>query len=673
MKVSNLSGGFSPFLRNSPLMGQTPAWQQQTIPDLTFPGAGPGNVQAQAPGQESSETSCYTCGPTHAPRPMTDAMAAMVPGGCTKLDPSECAAAAQPSAPVNQPGLHPGQSSGQLDISLTVFRADTEVGIPAHISVELIHLDHTNGTPTGSPEKVYEGDTDRDGKLLFHGTSPAPAQDYQYRITASNVKGSPSFRSNSITVQAYQPNDVHAIDSMVVVCPDGVNDLLCEVGEKQLYFSMVMRQQMTAWNITADNDRGMSYAVDTAHFFMAQMAVRNPILAKYWTELSWGVSDLGIPPSDWPDLLKNYDQVQTIFNQIAWPADGDVQKLFKNCARGLPIYDGMPILNFRLYSRTYSDYFPREDYKIRADMAASYLLSIHMIFQCMVEKLQSKAKSLQRHLASLSMIRLMTAFIFAPLTGGAMLATLATEGITLATSVWQNKQIAQGTKGVIAGVVKTAGLGAAAVGASLFAAGAGLLVSEIVKGADPAVQKIAQTFGPKVAEAASKDILENVLGKGEVSGMGLTTAEGLGTAGAGLAVEAMLSLITLKGVKDAKQFQKEVVKVSSFIQECATPDEDGHLCAQITPFVLWCTEALMLAPFFDHIASEAGIPDADTNGEIQDGAKVIEDQGVSVPSSATTPGAPPPFLKTPAGSAIMATAGIGAGGFLALLLTGALK
>ncbi len=333
----------------------------------------------------------------------------------------------------------------------------------------------------------------------------------------------------------------------------------------------------------------------------------------------------------------------------------------------------MSIGNYRLYSKTWSDYFPRDDYKIRADMAASYLLSIHMIFQCMVEKLVAKAESLQRKLANLSMIRLVTALVFAPLAGGAMLTTLVAEGATYATSEWQNKEIVQGTKGVVAGVARTVGIGAAAMGAAFLAAGAGLLINQIVKGADPAVQKIAQMFGPQVAEAASKDILDNVLGKGLVQGEALTTVQGLGTAGAQLAITAMLSMITLTGVKSAKEFRKKVVQVEGFIQDCAVPGPDGQLCAQITPFVFWCTEALMLAPFFDHVAEQAGIENPDTNVSIQEGAQVVGEQGVTVPSSSVTPGGAPPFLSTPTGSALAAGAGVGAGGLLALLLVGGLK
>jgi hypothetical protein len=115
------------------------------------------------------------------------------------------------------------------------------------------------------------------------------------------------------------------------------------------------------------------------------------------------------------------------------------------------------------------------------------------------------------------------------------------------------------------------------------------------------------------------------------------------------------------------------VKVKGFVTSCATPDAEGHLCAEITPFVLWCVEALFLAPFFDHIAAQAGIPDAGTNSDIQGGAAIVEGQGVPVPSSATTPGAAPAFLRTPAGTAVLAVSGIGVGGFVALLLTGALK
>lgn len=621
---------------------------------------------------------------------MTAAQAASYPGGCTKLERSECEAASQPSA-ISQPGLHPGQDIGHLEVNLTVFRADTETPVSCRVTAERAHVD--NGV-AGSYEKVLETDAPQ-GKVVLALSSPAPSGQYQFRLTASNASGGPGFRSVSIVVQAYQPNGVPSVDEMIVVCPDGVNDLLCEIGEKQLYFSKVMRDQMRAWNIDPSNDHGMEYAVSTAHFFMSQIQVRNPILAKYWTDLSWAVTDLGIPPSDWQDFLKNYEQVMAIFNMIPWPssnaaiaaqeasAEGTlhfvqdrgnvVQRLFKGCARGLPIYNGMSVGNYRLYSKTWSDYFPREDYKIRGDMAASYLLSIHMIFKCMADRLLAKVESLQKKLENIATIRLATALIFAPLTGGSMLTTLVSEGATYATSGWQNKTIVQGTKGVVAGVAKTVGIGAAAMGASLFAAGASLLISEIAKGANPAVQKIAQMIGPQVAEAASKDVLENVLGKGLVQGEGLLSIQGLGTAGAQLAVTALLSMITLAGVKSAKEFRKQVFQVENFVADCATPDPDGQLCAQITPFVLWCTEALMLAPFFDQVAAQAGIQDANTNTAIEESARIVEEAGVDVPASAVTPGASPPFFRTATGSAIAAGAGVGAGGLLALLLVGGLK
>jgi hypothetical protein len=613
---------------------------------------------------------------------MTAQMAAMTPGGCTKVDPSFCASqpVLVPTTPGAIPGpgadgvcgpLFPGNCAQPLDLNITVFRADTLRGAPGvKVKIELLVYDPVSGNVRSSTF-VNEGATDAQGKYFYTATAPAPAKWHAFRVTISTGSGF-SFPSKSLDVQGFQGNNSRTADVAFAACPSGTNDVICEVGELQVLFTSVYTQQMAAWGQGGSQAPGSvaaNFAFRQGWFFVHQWVPRNRILGKYWDVLSYGVCDLGIPPTDWPRLLDNYEQVQKIWNEIPWPSDGKTQKLFKHCANGLPIYNGQAIADVRLFSQTFSNYFPREDYKIRAEMAASYLLNIHMIFQCMVDELQKEAEALRKMLARLSLFRLIAAFIFAPLTGGAMLTLLVTETAQLVASQYTNDALIGDVKGVIAGVAKNASAGAVGIGAGLFAAGAALLIPLLVEGADPTVQRIANMFGPKVAEAAARDILGDVMGSGTVSGQGLTSAAGLGTAGATLAVEAMLSLISMQGIEKAQQFIAEVGQVKDFITRCSVPDENGRMCADIMPFVLWCVEAMMLDRFFDHVAAQAGISGVDVNRDvIRPTAREVESRGISVPTSAITPGAAPSTVV----GGLAAAAGIGAGGFIALLLTGAL-
>lgn len=620
---------------------------------------------------------------------MTPEMAAQVPGGCTPADPIHCQQApGQTTQPGNwgpgavgtpgagaPPAINTPNGPGTLDVNLTVFRSDTLKPFPgAKVTVKLIT--YAVNTMAVSPDMpvVAQGATDANGKYFVHLLTPAPTQLHGYRVSIE--KGTTeSFPSKSSDVQGWQPNNWKSVDIAMSVCVAGVPDLVCEVGELQVLFTSAYQGQLAAWNYAsagANQPKVAAHAMDTAHYFVRNQRVRSAALAKYWPDLSWAVCDLGIPPTDFPALVKNYDQVMTIFNAIPWPSDGKIRDLFIRCARGIPVYLGHPIVDFRLYAPTYSDYFPREDYKIRAELAAAYLLNIHIIFQCMIEKAIAAAEKMKKHLNTLSALRLAAAFVFAPLTGGAMLTTLITETGLFVASQYQNNQIVGDVKGVVAGAAKNIGLGGAAVGAGLFAAGAALLIPELVKDSDPVVQKVASMFGPKVAEAAAKDVLDGVLPQGTVSGEGLISVQGLGTAGATLAVEAMLSLITLKGIRDAKAFSKTVTGVQDFILRCGTPDPDGHMCADIMPFVLWCVEAMMLDKFFDYVAQQAQIPGVNTNEQgIQPAAQDTRDQGISVPASSVTPGGQVGGATGSTAGGLAAVAGIGGGTFLALLLTGA--
>lgn len=670
-----IAAGFG--IRPGSVLGQ-PLWNPPGGGGVPFQAApAPGGVGAPV-------LECYRCG-NQGYRQMTAQMAAMVPGGCTKVDPSLCAAPPASTPPAStaptgsgggfaSPGcgpLTPMNCAQPLAINVTVFRADTVRGAGGvKVRIDLLTVDRTTGNNTGAPKLAHEGETDADGKLYYHASVPAPAGWFRYRVTIS-PGSSFSFPSKSEVVQGFQPNNVQTVDVAFAACPSGTDDVVCEVGELQVLFTTVFTQQMAAWGQGQPQGQGSAafgFAFNMGHFVIHQHMPRNRVLKQYWEALSYGICDVGIPPSDWPRLLDNYVQVQNIFNAIPWPSDGKTRQLFRTCAKGLPIFNGQPIADLRLFAPSFSSYFPREDYKIRGDMGSSYLLNIHMIFQCMVEELAREAEALRRALASLSLIRLITAFIFAPLAGGAMLTMLVAEEGQYVVSHFQNNALVGDVQGVIAGVSRNVGVGAAAIGAGLLAAGVALLLPLLLHGAPPAVQRIAELFGPRLAEAAARDLLDNTIGNGTVAGEGLVSTAGLATAGATLAVEAMLSLISLHGLREAQAFIQEVTQVKDFISRCATTDAEGKMCADIMPFVLWCIEAMMLDKFFDHVALQAGITGVDTNAQvIRPAAAEAEKWGITVPSSAVTPGGAP---STVAGG-LAAAAGIGAGGFLALLLTGA--
>lgn len=619
----------------------------------------------------SQAAGCYKCGDQPA-RMMSPTQAGLTPG-CRRVDPSECGMppAVQTTGGV---GTHNPNAASTLSVLVRAFRADTVTPAVVGVKAEIFTFGRVSGTPNNDYREVARGVTAADGTFTFSLDVPAPAIGHGFRITAFPSTGPLSFREKSKTTNAWLPNGVRATALVFAVCPSGTDDLVCEVGEMQLSFVEYQEKARLARGISAPD----ALVIEAAHQYVPQP--RNAILQKYWDQLSWGVIDLGIPPTDWPDIVRWYDQAMKLFDEIPLPPGEPTRKLFRNCMRALPIYDGMALLNIRLYSKTFSRYFPREDYKIRAEMAASYLLNIHMIFECMIRKLEAKARAMKRHLRNLAMIRLATALVFAPLSGGASLTLLATEASQALIGQYGLPHGGD-LQGVVAGAAKNASAGATAIGAGLLAAGAAMMLEEITRDANPIVQTLAKTLGPKVAEAAAKDILAGVVQEGTSSGAGLLSAAGFGTAGAALAIQFMLSMITATGATNARRFIKDAAGVQDFIIECAVPEE-GVICEELAPFVLWSIEAMMLGAFFDKIMLEANLEESDTPGAgtaegagsgvtqtevIEPSAQILEQSGVSVPSNATRPGG----ATISPGTGILAAAGVGGGALLALFLVGA--
>jgi hypothetical protein len=332
---------------------------------------------------------------------MTAAMAAMVPGGCVKVDPAECVAAtAPPEGGGWTPGsgtntLTPGQEAGRLALTFRVLRADTArpaVGVPVSAEVFRFTLLGTRGEVV---ERLPEKTTGPDGAVSWDLVSPAPAKDYGVFIQARSGGGI-AFSSTRSTIGVWQPNGVTSAYTSVVVCPEGTDPVVCEVGTKQLQFQLYAAQRAAALNANG-NPQIEAAARGQAHDMIRDMPVSDPLLAKYWYDnLSYAVTDLAIPPTDWPELLKNYDLAMRIWGDIPWPGSGELQKLFRRCAGAIEIHKGMGFYDPRLYAPSTSDFFPREEQAVREALATAFLSRMIDIYRCMEHRIEKKAENIER-------------------------------------------------------------------------------------------------------------------------------------------------------------------------------------------------------------------------------------------------------------------------------------
>jgi hypothetical protein len=372
------------------------------LPDL--------NVQAGAGTLE-----CYQCG-VQGYRQMTAAMASMVPGGCTKVDPALCAAgtgtgtapetgtsSTNPwtgtggSTPIQGGGLAVGTGAGNLDVKFTVFRADKARAITGVRVASSVVLTATGAVVSTLPDQVAgEGDS-----YLIHATSPAPKRAYTLKVVVTPEPGGIAFDKVTASIPMYQPNEpeigssaLMSIGRGIVICPKGASELVCEVGRKQLMYLSILKQQSNAWQTSVNN----GFVANTAHALMQESGVSDPLLAKYWyNEISFIVADVRIPPEDFPQLLKNYDQMKRVWNEIPWPGEGTLKGLFQRCAAGVRIHkDYRVFVDGPLYAPSMSAFFPKEDAELRKILAMTFLSDLAGIYYCMHHKIEKKIQNLER-------------------------------------------------------------------------------------------------------------------------------------------------------------------------------------------------------------------------------------------------------------------------------------
>ena len=588
-----------------------------------------------APPSPSVEIGCYRCG-TQPPRAMTASVAAMVPGGCVKVDASECGlSSGSTSAPT--PSGATG-TDGPTYIKLAVFDPTTLDGLAgAKVTVEARPI--TEGStinvpsplipPAGAAVQVMgSGQTNADGIFVYQGSAPSPNRAYFFRLTVEPGPNTASFPKKFVDVPtrtAYaiasgQSGYLSVSAVSITVAPSNVDPLVTAVAEAQVQFAAIMAQCEVAWGSSA---QGKSFCADQAH---ANVQLNHPKLREHWDTFSWWIGDFSIAPKDWPKLIANFEQTTRIYNTIPFPKLPEAEDLWYRCARGIPIWKGMGIANPRFYV---SDYFPREDRKIEADFAAQFMINVPATVACLEHKIKQKAKEIARSAKAWRMMGLVSVVMLAPLAAGASMSLIVTE---LADFAYQSI-----TGNVVPGAVSaiaTGGVSIAAAGLSsdaieqLVTAGLTLLMQQYGEDLDPIVQKIISGATPKIASAAVTDLAAGTTTVSDTAASGagdFISLSTIGSAAAAMAVKMVGNMISATGVRSVDDFKKTILGLNT-------------LPTLMVPFIVWAINVLLLDKLFDQAAAMGGEP--------AEGGTVPPAPGTTPPAPGTVP--PPPGTVPPA-------------------------
>ena len=663
-------------------------------------------------------TKCYKCG-MNPPRLMAPSTAALTPGGCVEAPASDCAAPQGGSAGTGTTPSGSGMNwaDGPTEIALAVLEPTELKPYTAGADV-LVQIYNIRDVRPGAPHltEVVRGKTDAAGEYVFRGQAPAPNKDYRYRVSVSIPGGRPKkadIQARDAFAASAGNHQLSRSRPLFVVCPSNVDALVCAVAEAQVAWKGLTTQCGLAWT---GSPQSASFCSDQAH---AEVPLDHPKLAAHRDTFSWWVGDLGIPPKDWPDLVARFEQTMTIFDMIPFPAYPGIEDLFLRCARGVPIGQGkaaenLPITSPRLYSSTWSDYFPRTDKQIRKDMAFAYSAAMLSIFACMAHKIKQKVKETQRTLKTMSIISFATVmmnlpFLVAAGVGG--IGVFATETYEFILAQQQGKQLL--SQGV------TASLALSLLGSgnpNFVVAALEPIINDLIKDMDPIAAQAVKAIYPQIITQAAEFVAPSaataVSGGSNVIVSGASSFADLSGPVLSMAVKAMSMIPKLYAKGRIEELGDSLAgaeaAASDFMKIAICGDDDPETtCEEASPemqgFLTWVVEAMGFQEFADAAidqfldqfqqALEAGqqqggdvtvVPDeggtgvsitptdsegtpTDAQGEPLPGGVAPE----SPPSGGgTIPGAP---LAGGVGADIGAIAGVGGAALGLLLITGAIK
>jgi hypothetical protein len=542
--------------------------------------------------------------------------------------------------------------------------------------------------------EVARGRTDQEGRFSFSGMAPLPTRDYKYRVTLlSPVEGDPkSFHvpARDAISQAMANGKVSFSEVEIAACPPGSDSFVCAVADSQLSWKAAYEQQLRAWAGAAANQPldphiprygdsrfagGAGLAATTA---AVEVKLKHPTLIKHMALFRWWLGDLGVPPKDWPDLVKNYEQMIEIFDRVPFPRYPGIESYFKDCCRSVPLTQDRDGRNRamndpRLYSKTWCDYFPKESAAIEQNMAVFYSseVALQTIFLCVIERSQRRIEQLKREIRGLVMLSLVLTALFAPafvLAGPGGIAAFATTTADLVAAATQGNQIVgQGTTLAIAAGISLAG------DLTLVTAALGPIFNALLEGMDPVAAQAIRMVAPNIIESAlgalatpAQAMANPIAGiVGSLANVGLT-----------MAVQTLVTLPMLAVKKVAKELQSIVAGVEAVTSDLQAMVSKESVSPELRDWFVWVGEKIgyedfinrVIDQFLDEVAD--AMNDAANQGGGVDvvpreggGATIVPTDPSGVPTDAfgnPLPGGMAPPLELPGPSTVTAVVGTGA-------------
>lgn len=628
--------------------------------------AAPSAMLGRKLGQVGTAQKCYKCG-TNEPAMLYTSVGGPNPL-CLEVDSALCGVSAGGPLPVGPP----------IEVPIRVYLPDEMTPLAgAEILLDQIAFD-------GSISALTRGVTNADGRYVFLG---AVAFQAILRITIKSTASTPSFPDEIVTASTGSGMLAQHRNRQIVVCPYGTNTIICEVAKRQALWKQILIGHGAEWGFQSPQHAGL--AADIAHNAVLNRLPTDPSLLMYWIDTySFWVGDLGIPPKDWPKLTERSHQAILVFNSIPWPTWPNVQEYFIRCARGVPITQSrsganLTAFNPRLFSETFSDYFPRSDKDINSDMAVAYYQGLAPIFLCMLHKFKKKQREVARSMATMSMLSLGAVVAFSP-----MLVASGPTGLTVL--ITEIMSFADGGIPTTEGVTMAAAAAQLAVGNPQFIIDA---ITPAIAGAiqnlDPLAQRAVEAAFPKIIESA----FDTVLGPAGI-GSGVNTVPAGQVAGSmaiAMMVRMMVGIIKSYGYRRLQEFADVQVGMAMAINDFRALKDGVEVSDHLKPFLEWFIDSIGFEDAVNAAIDEAldRFQEALDQGEAQGGSvAIVEDEsggfeivptlpdGVPTDDDGTPlPGgiAPERELDVPStGPDMVALVGVGGAAALLLAVSGAI-
>lgn len=542
-------------------------------------------------GTTGSTTGCYEC--TGAPPSMMPPPPAFA--DCVEVDASEC-------GEQYGGGAGGGGSSGgstppagtTLRTSVTALEARRMQPFPGAI------VDVFATSPTHANQLIGSGVTGSDGKYTFDGLVPNYRTRYSTAAAAIHFvvrsgSGQPYFAPVSVAGGSRLNN----APKFVAVCPGAMPAIVCDIATAQAQWRTIYEHQLVAWS----NNAG--YAYEQASAIMREtFSPTDARLRSHWvTTYHWWAADLGIPPEDWDNLVNWHQQTAAVFNSIPFPRWAGIEDLFTRCAVGIPITQGIGGENLaygsaRLYSETFSAYFPRSTNQIAKDMAASYSMGLASVLSCMNHKMLQKLKEVERSMKAMSMINLVVLVYFAP-----MLMAAGPAGYTvIATELYDFTKLQGGDTGIEDSYGITAALAVAAIAANntdILMISLQPILDDILKDLDPLAAKAVNAAVPKILETAIGSASEYFgteaaaqAGGATGAASGASLGASVGPAALVIAIKLILSIAKTYAAEEVLDFQDATVGANNAANDVLKYFNGEEAGPEFRPFLQWVVDTL---------------------------------------------------------------------------------